>query len=576
MRVLTPTLFAIFLVLLCCLTSGAAGAQVNCSPAPCVLPPTQASEGGALVNTSPIVANPLNPERLLLGSNDWNCPAPSTAGFHLSNDGGSTWSVTCMPVVRTKNYVFWPDGDPMVGYDRNGVAYIATSYADSETGSIGFVGVQKSQDGMHWSQPAAVLSVPETVPVEGWLTVDTNVGSPYLNSLYVTAVMIGPPGVQSENQVVVSHSHDGGRTWSRAQAEPIQTYPANEGFTSMAVGKDGTAYLTWQHCVGTGPAAGCKNGRGYMVLSKSSDGGVTWSHPTLMTAIMIAPSPCNCYAGLLPNTNDVRVYNYPAIGVDNSSGPYAGNLYVVMYTWTGTYMQVQVIRSTDGGSTWSKPYGVTFDGANVWVSNWDSGNVSKLRASDGKLLGTFTVGANPGWMTFDGADLWVPYGNNLLAKIRASDGKTLGTFTVGYAPLAAACDGPNIWITNTGDGTVTKLQASSGNTLGTFPVGSRPTGIAFDGASIWVANRNDGTVSKLRASDGTLLGTFNVSTSGPYGIAFDGENIWVTGGTSIVELRASDGTQIGVFRSAAASIGVAFDGANVWVSLLKFNAVGKL
>jgi hypothetical protein len=355
MRVLTPTLFAIFLVLLCCLTSGAAGAQVNCSPAPCVLPPTQASEGGALVNTSPIVANPLNPERLLLGSNDWNCPAPSTAGFHLSNDGGSTWSVTCMPVVRTKNYVFWPDGDPMVGYDRNGVAYIATSYADSETGSIGFVGVQKSQDGMHWSQPAAVLSVPETVPVEGWLTVDTNVGSPYLNSLYVTAVMIGPPGVQSENQVVVSHSHDGGRTWSRAQAEPIQTYPANEGFTSMAVGKDGTAYLTWQHCVGTGPAAGCKNGRGYMVLSKSSDGGVTWSHPTLMTAIMIAPSPCNCYAGLLPNTNDVRVYNYPAIGVDNSSGPYAGNLYVVMYTWTGTYMQVQVIRSTDGGSTWSKP-----------------------------------------------------------------------------------------------------------------------------------------------------------------------------------------------------------------------------
>jgi hypothetical protein len=43
------------------------------------------------------------------------------------------------------------------------------------------------------------------------------------------------------------------------------------------------------------------------------------------------------------------------IAVDNSNGPYAGNLYVAMYTWTGTYLRVQVIRSTDGGNTWSNP-----------------------------------------------------------------------------------------------------------------------------------------------------------------------------------------------------------------------------
>ena len=37
----------------------------------------------------------------------------------------------------------------------------------------------------------------------------------------------------------------------------------------------------------------------------------------------------------LPNTNRVRVYNYPVIAVDNSDGAYAGSLYVAMYTWTG-------------------------------------------------------------------------------------------------------------------------------------------------------------------------------------------------------------------------------------------------
>src|SRR5580698_9493693 len=47
---------------------------IVCSPTPCVFPPTQASEGGALVNTSPIAVNPLNSKQLLVGSNDFNCP----------------------------------------------------------------------------------------------------------------------------------------------------------------------------------------------------------------------------------------------------------------------------------------------------------------------------------------------------------------------------------------------------------------------------------------------------------------------------------------------------------------------
>jgi len=36
------------------------------------------------------------------------------------------------------------------------------------------------------------------------------------------------------------------------------------------------------------------------------------------------------------------------------------------------------------------PLGVAFDGANIWTANFGDGTVSKLRASDGKKLGTFT------------------------------------------------------------------------------------------------------------------------------------------------------------------------------------------
>jgi DNA-binding beta-propeller fold protein YncE len=56
------------------------------------------------------------------------------------------------------------------------------------------------------------------------------------------------------------------------------------------------------------------------------------------------------------------------------------------------------------------PHGLVFDGANIWVANAGSNNVSKLRTSDGKLLGTFDVGGEAEGMAFDGANIWVSHG----------------------------------------------------------------------------------------------------------------------------------------------------------------------
>jgi hypothetical protein len=68
------------------------------------------------VTDTPIVSNPLNPKQLLLGSVDGNCPIPSVLGFHLSNDGGSTWKLKCMTSIITQGHVYWPSFDPSVGH----------------------------------------------------------------------------------------------------------------------------------------------------------------------------------------------------------------------------------------------------------------------------------------------------------------------------------------------------------------------------------------------------------------------------------------------------------------------------
>src|SRR5579872_6442307 len=55
----------------------------------------------------------------------------------------------------------------------------------------------------------------------------------------------------------------------------------------------------------------------------------------------------------------------------------------------------------------NQPYGLCFDGANIWAANNADNTVSKVRASDGALLGTYSVPGAPFGVAFDGANIWV-------------------------------------------------------------------------------------------------------------------------------------------------------------------------
>ena len=115
------------------------------------------------------------------------------------------------------------------------------------------------------------------------------------------------------------------------------------------------------------------------------------------------------------------------------------------------------------------------------------------------LVTQLPVGNNPNDVAFDGENVWVANnGDNSVTKLRASDCAILGTFPVGDGPLALAFDGANIWVANHNSNNVTKLKASDGTVVSTFAVGSDPAGIAFDGSNIWVVNHLDNTVTKLR------------------------------------------------------------------------------
>jgi len=118
-----------------------------------------------------------------------------------------------------------------------------------------------------------------------------------------------------------------------------------------------------------------------------------------------------------------------------------------------------------------------------WVTNStkNSQQIATLHWYAANQTTAFRVGTFPFGVAFDGANVWVVNGgDNNVEKLRANGGAVLGTFGVGQSPVGVAFDGANVWVANSNDNTVTKLRAADGTSLGTFAAGQRPNGSVFD------------------------------------------------------------------------------------------------
>jgi hypothetical protein len=270
----------------------------------------------------------------------------------------------------------------------------------------------------------------------------------------------------------------------------------------------------------------------------------------------------------------------------------------------------------------SNPQLLKSDGADVWVANIGvPGTVSRVRASDGKLLETWTgatsaagvlvamgrilvtaiantgklymidpgqpagtvmtvasnLGVRPFGIAFDGARAWTANDGGSVTII--TPGATIPwaatTVTTGFSePAGALYDGANIWVTDAGAGTLLKLD-SAGAILQTVTVGSFPEIPAFDGTNIWVPNFGSGSVSIVRASSGAVVQTLTGNgLLAPFAAAFDGQRVLITDNDSVSLWNAADLTPLGSFSTGSGSFpnGVCSDGVNFWITL----GTGKL
>lgn len=336
-----------------------------------VLKNVDASSGTTqAVDETPIAVNPVNTKQLITGGNDYACAA--VRGFWTSNDGGKTWSGSCAQEVSGSTS---GGGDPVVGYDLNGTVYQGgIDFLSNGEWAIGIA--SSTNNGKSWNAAVQAVQMGSDLADKPWLEVDTNANSPNKNNLYLSNTMFG---ASSSTTIYVTTSKDGGKTWSSVAASPTAQLPHINQFSDLAIGSDGTVYLSYMNCPGNGKNGGCGGTTSTMYFQKSTDAGKTWSSQVAIGQFALTPNPCGNYYGDVPNTC-ARLSNTASIGVDTSGGARNGQLYFSAFNWNGTNSVVEAATSTDGGTTWSASVPVGDSKAKNdqffgWLSVDSTGNV---------------------------------------------------------------------------------------------------------------------------------------------------------------------------------------------------------
>lgn len=359
-----------------------------------------------------VFVSPVDSTRVLNSNNSSSWPNTSiflgTSAFESADSGASWTGFAELPSGDNS-------GDPATAIDLGGRYYVS-GIADDLGQEVNF----SDDQGLTWTKRVIAPPPPPVVGFEtaldkGHLCVDNSPSSSNVGALYAGWSRFESPTVRPPIQV--ARSLDRGETWLAPVtiSAGVAAGSANQG-VNLQTGPNGEVYAIWAVYDSFPPCLnpdGTPNNIGFpcanaaperaIGFAKSLDGGATWQ-----TARRIINNirGIRQYDATNPPTHQTnknqRRNSFPSLAVDNSCGPNRGKLYVVWANLgspppgnnSGDDMDVYLISSTNGGTTWSTPTKINQDFAGLgkehyfpWITcDSTSGDLSVIFYDDRNVV----------------------------------------------------------------------------------------------------------------------------------------------------------------------------------------------
>jgi hypothetical protein len=258
-----------------------------------------------------IAIDPTDGDTLLAGSNSIE---EGTMRIYSSTDGGRTWTSATAHAPPSKALASC-SSDPGVAIDAKGRQYYsfvrATPCSDGARQYV--YAVVRAGPEEAWSKPIRVAALGRArLDDKPAIAVDNSPSSPHRGRVYLAWTRVGRNVVFS---IVLSHSDNGGRTWSK----PVKVNKEGRVLTyaSVAVGPKGAVYVAWDDVDEFG-----------IWMARSTDGGKTFRGHRKVASFVAVTIP-HCGSGIvIPAQPRTCVNANPVVSVDTSRGRYSGRVYV--------------------------------------------------------------------------------------------------------------------------------------------------------------------------------------------------------------------------------------------------------
>jgi hypothetical protein len=170
-----------------------------------------------------------------------------------------------------------------------------------------------------WSRPVLVAPLGSArIDDKPAIAVDNSPVSPHAGRVYVAWARVSRLVVYS---IVLSHSDDHGRTWSK----PVKVNHGGDelNYATIGLSRDGDVYVGWTD-----------SSRYAIQVTRSTDGGEHFGPEHSAAGFSLIPIP-HCGIGLVLRADPRScIQADPTVLVDASDGPYSGRVYI-SYTATG-------------------------------------------------------------------------------------------------------------------------------------------------------------------------------------------------------------------------------------------------